>query len=114
MPTHPTRRIYEKQICSKVFWFTLEGQLKSEAFHTIPPVWVKANRRIGLDLVPTWRPRSAVGGCGLNEGHGVGSSHNKVEVNNVCTQDLSNTRGVNAPVAGSLRVRQPYGDEDEI
>ena len=32
----------------------------------------------------------------------------------MCAQDLSNTQGVNAPVAGSLRVRQPYGDEDKI
>ena len=28
-------------------------------------------------------------------------------------QDLSNARSVDAPVAGSLRVRQPYGDKDE-
>jgi len=35
-------------------------------------------------------------------------------VNDVCTQDCTNARGVNTPVVGSLRVRQPYGDEDEI
>ncbi len=31
----------------------------------------------------------------------------------MCAQDLSSTCGVNAPVAGSLRVQQPYGDRDE-
>ncbi len=35
-------------------------------------------------------------------------------MNDVCTQDHSNARGVNAPVTGSLRVRQPYGDKDGI
>ena len=28
-------------------------------------------------------------------------------------QDLMNAQGVNAPVAGSLRVWQPYGDKDK-
>ncbi len=31
----------------------------------------------------------------------------------MCAQDLLNTQSVNAPVAGSLRVQQPYGDKDE-
>jgi len=31
----------------------------------------------------------------------------------VCKQDLSNAQGVDALVAGSLRVQQLYGDEDE-
>ena len=31
----------------------------------------------------------------------------------MCVQDLLNTQGVNAPVAGSLRVWQPYGDKDK-
>ncbi len=80
---------------------------------SIPLVWVGANKWIWLNLVPAWRPRSAVGGCGLNEGHGVGSSHNKGKANSMCAQDLSNARDVDAPVAGSLRVRQPYRDKDE-
>jgi len=54
MPTHLARRIYEEQICSKVFWFTLEVRLRSEAFHTILLTWVKANEKIGLSLVPAW------------------------------------------------------------
>ena len=58
--------------------------------------------------------KAAVDGCGSKKGRGVGSSHNEVKANDVCAQDLSNTQGVNAPVAGSLRVRQLYGDEDEI
>jgi len=56
---------------------------------------------------------AAVGGCGSNKGCGVGSSRNKVEANNMCAQDLSNARDVDALVAGSLRVQQPYGDKDE-
>jgi len=31
----------------------------------------------------------------------------------MCAQDPSNAQGVDAPVAGSLRVRQLYGDKDE-
>ncbi len=31
----------------------------------------------------------------------------------MCAQDLSNAQGVNAPVAGSLMVWQPYADKDE-
>jgi len=54
---------------------------------------------------------AAVGRCGLNEGCGVGLSHNKVEANDMCAQDLLNALGVNAPVAGSLRVQQLYGDK---
>ena len=41
-------------------------------------------------------------------------SHNKVKADNMCAQDLSNTQDVNALVAGSLRVRQPYGDKDKV
>ena len=77
MPTHLSRRIYEKQICSKVFWFTLK----------VEQMW--------------------------SEGHGVDSSRNKVEANNVCAQDPSNTQSADALVAGSLRVWQPYGDKDK-
>ena len=40
-------------------------------------------------------------------------SCNKVEANDVCAQDPSNAQSVDAPVAGSLRVRQLYGDKDE-
>jgi len=46
-----------------------------------------------------------VGGCGSNEGCGVGSSCNKVKANDMCAQDLSNAQSVDAPVAGSLSVR---------
>jgi len=49
----------------------------------------------------------------FEQGHRVGSSRNKVEADDVCAQDPSNARGVDAPVAGSLRVQQPYGDKDE-
>ena len=56
--------------------------------------------------------KAAVDGCGSNKGCGVGLSHNEVKANNMCAQDLLNARGVNAPVAGSLRVRQLYGDKD--
>jgi len=31
----------------------------------------------------------------------------------MCAQDLTNTQGVNTPVAGSLRVRQPYEVKDK-
>ncbi len=31
----------------------------------------------------------------------------------MCAQDLSNAQDVNAPVTGSLRVRQPYVDKDK-
>jgi len=34
--------------------------------------------------------------------------------NDMCMQDLLNAQSVDALVAGSLRVRQPYGDENEI
>ena len=54
-----------------------------------------------------------VGGCGSNKGRRVGSSRNKVEADDVCAQDLSNAQSVDALVAGSLRVRQPYGDKDK-
>jgi len=37
--------------CSGSPWM---GDLRSEAFHTIPPAWVKANKRIWLSLVPAW------------------------------------------------------------
>jgi len=50
----------------------------------------------------------------LNEGRRVDSSRSKVKANDMCAQDLLNARGVDAPVAGSLRVRQPYGDKDEV
>jgi len=58
---------------------------------SIPLAWVKANKRIWLNLVLAWRPRSAVDGCGSNEGCRVDSSYSEVRVNDVCTQDLSNT-----------------------
>jgi len=57
--------------------------------------------------------KAAVDGCGSNKGCGVDLSHNKVKANDMCAQDLSNAQGVDAPVAGSLRVRQPYGDKDK-
>jgi len=50
----------------------------------------------------------------LNKGCRVDSSCNKVKANDVCAQDLSNAQGVDAPVAGSLRVQQPYGDKDKV
>ncbi len=40
-------------------------------------------------------------------------SCNKVKADDMCAQDLSNTKGVNVPVAGSLRVWQLYGDKDK-
>ena len=49
----------------------------------------------------------------MNEGCRVGSSRNKVEADDVCAQDLSNTQSVDALVAGSLRVQQLYGDKDK-
>ena len=60
------------------------------------------------------KTQAAVGGCGLNEGCRVDSSCSKVKANDVCAQDPSNARGVDAPVAGSLRVRQPYGGKDKV
>ncbi len=48
----------------------------------------------------------------MNKGHRVDSSRNKVEADDVCAQDLSNAQDVNALVAGSLRVQQPYGDKE--
>ena len=89
------------------------GNFRSEA-SLDPLVWVKANKRIWLNLVPAWRPRSAVGGCGSNEGCRVDLSYSEVKANNAYAQDPSNTQGVDAPVTGSLRVRQPYGDKDEV
>ena len=44
--------------------------------------------------------------CLLDWGHGISWSHNKVKANDVCAQNLTNTQVVNAPAAGSLRVRQ--------
>jgi len=49
----------------------------------------------------------------LNKDHGVGLSCDKVKADDMCAQDLLNAQGVNAPVTGSLRVQQPYGDKDE-
>jgi len=35
------------------------------------------------------------------------------KANDVCAQSPTNAQGVNAPVAGSLRVQQRCGDNDE-
>jgi len=50
----------------------------------------------------------------LSKGCRVDSSYSGVKANNMCAQDLSNAWGVDAPVAGSLRVWQLYGDKDEV
>ncbi len=53
-------------------------------------------------------------GCGSVRGHGVSWSRDEVGAIDVSAQNLTNTRWSSAPVAGSLRVRQPCGDDDEM
>jgi len=43
----------------------------------------------------------------------VSESRDKVKATGVSAQNLTNTRWSNAPVAGSLRVRQPCGDDEK-
>jgi len=55
-----------------------------------PPSWIKARKRIWLSLVLAWRCGPAVDGCGLNGGHRISRSCNKVKANGMCAQDLMN------------------------
>jgi len=53
-------------------------------------------------------------GCGSVRGRGVSWSRGKVGAVNMSARNLTNTRWVKAPVAGSLRVQQPCGGIDRI
>jgi len=58
------------------------------------------------DLVPAWRPRLQLVDVVRTKVAGLTHPTTRSrQTSNVCAQDLSNARGVNAPVTDSLRVR---------
>jgi len=72
-----SRRIYGKQISSKVFWFTLDGRFEIRSLSWPPLSGLKQTRGFGWAWFRLGDLGAAVDGCGWNKVHGVGWSCGK-------------------------------------